>query len=105
MNDTVYMIMRIIITIIAMIISSYVIPYVKSLSDNERLKVLYEAVRTSVYAAEQTVKGTGKGTEKKALALQDITKFLNDHGISVTSAQIDSLIEAAVYEMKRGESA
>ena len=103
MSDMTFAVTRIIITLLAALVSSYIVPYLKSLSENERSKQVIDTIKASVYAAEQTVKGSGKGTEKKAQVLQEITKWLNDHGMIITSDQIDTLIEAAVYELKRGD--
>ena len=52
----------------------------------------------AVSAAEQIYSGPGKGEVKKAYVL----KWLHDRGVMVDGAQLDALIEAAVYELKSG---
>ena len=59
-------------------------------------------METAVKAAEQTIKGDKKGVERKAEVIDLVTAWLVERGINISSEQLDSLIEAAVYGLKEG---
>lgn len=50
----------------------------------------------AVEAAEMIYVGKGKGAEKKAY----VEKYLSEKGFHLDTSEIDSLIEAAVLELK-----
>lgn len=79
----------------AAIITTFVVPYIKSKTTKEQQTQINEWVRIAVSAAEQVYKGPGKGDEKKAYVLT----WLSNHGISIDEDKLDAMIEAAVYEL------
>ena len=89
-------IIRAVIALIATLITSFLIPWIKRKCDEEKLKNIQTWVSIAVYAAEQIFNGPGLGEEKKAYVL----KFLCDHGYTVNADELDAMIEAAVLEMK-----
>ena len=99
MNEITLTITRCIVAIVAALISAYVIPYIKRLSQKEEYQRIVEMIETAVYAAEQTIKGDGKGKEKKEIVVQYACEWLNQHGISISEEQLDALIECAVYNL------
>lgn len=86
-----------IITVIVALISMFVIPWIVQRTSSEKLAKTMKWVLKAVEAAEQIYKESGMGKEKKAY----VECFLNDHGINYDAEQIDALIEAAVFEMKK----
>lgn len=104
MNDLTFMILKIAVSVCTCLVTIYAVPYLNRLSQSAKLQEVLKAVNTAVLAAEQTIKGTGKGAVKKELALAYVTAWLSDHAINVTAEQLDGLIEAAVYGMNAGRT-
>ena len=86
-----------VIGLVSVLITTFLIPYIKSKTNNEQQQALAIIVQTAVQGAEQIYSGTGLGQKKKEWVLQ----HLKDKGINIdansVSAEIDALIEAAVY--------
>ena len=77
-----------IIMLIAALISTRLIPWLKINATEKQRALLEGAVRTAVFAAEQLY-GAGHGQEK----LEDAANYLRSHGYEVDIGEI----EAAVY--------
>lgn len=84
--------------LIGVIITCVLIPYIKSKTTTEQQKEINAWVKIAVSAAEQLFTGSGRGEEKKAYVIA----WLKERGITVDEAELDALIEAAVYELKQG---
>ncbi len=84
-----------IISLVAVIITCALIPYVKSKLSQDELNEVRAWTRIAVIAAEQLYKGNGRGEEKKAY----VVKFLNDKGFKLDTESIDALIESYVKEL------
>ena len=101
MNEITYTILKIVVSVCAALLSAYAIPYLRRLAQDKKLDDIMTAVHTAVSAAEQTVKGDRKGAEKKQMALSYVSDWLTAHSIKITPAQLDGLIESAVYAMNK----
>jgi LL-H family phage holin len=97
MNEITFMILKIVISITAALVTVYLIPYIKSQTKTKQQEEILQMIDIAVKAAEQTLK-TGKA--KKADVIEYMVKWLNEKGIKITDEQLDKLIEAAVYTMK-----
>ena len=84
--------------LIGVIITCVLIPYIKSKTTTEQQKEINAWVKIAVSAAEQLFTGSGRGEEKKAYVIA----WLIERGITVGEAELDALIEAAVYELEQG---
>ena len=84
--------------LIAAVITTIVIPYIKSRTTAQQQAEINAWVRIAVTAAEQIYRGSGRGEEKKAYVLN----WLAERGITLDTNRIDALIEAAVYELNHG---
>ena len=84
--------------LIGVIITCVLIPYIKSKTTTEQQKEINAWVKIAVSAAEQLFTGSGRGEEKKAYVIA----WLKERGITVDAAELDALIEAAVYELEQG---
>ena len=84
--------------LIGVIITCVLIPYIKSKTTTEQQKEINAWVKIAVSAAEQLFTGSGRGEEKKAYVIA----WLKERGITVDEAELDALIEAAVYELAQG---
>ena len=82
-------------TLIAAVITAIVIPYIKSRTTAQQQSQISAWVKIAVTAAEQLYKGSGRGAEKKAYALD----WLHEHGVTVDESKLDAMIESAVYDI------
>ena len=84
------------LTLVFSLVSVYLIPLLKSKVSGEQLETTKFWVNIAVEAAEMIYVGKGKGAEKKAY----VEKYLSEKGFHLDTSEIDSLIEAAVLELK-----
>lgn len=90
-------IVRAALLLICAVVSTVIIPLIRSKVTEQQLHTARTWVTIAVEAAEQIYKGSGMGQEKKAYVLE----FLERKGMRLDVASIDNLIEAAVLELKR----
>ena len=84
-----------VIALIAAIITTFLIPWIKSKIDAAKLAQIVEWVGIAVRAAEQIYNESGMGEEKK----QYVLDFLADKGFTLDPNSINAMIEAAVKEL------
>lgn len=102
MNDITFNILKIIFSICVALVTVYLIPYIKSMCEDKKYKALVDMVAVAVRAAEQTFRQSGMGAQKKEEVVNFISEYMTTHGLSISSYQLDQLIECAVYQMKQG---
>ena len=73
MNIDLTPILQAIIALIAALITSKLIPWIKAKTTNEQQAMLHAAARTLVFAAEQ-IYGAGKGKEKLDYVIRELEK-------------------------------
>lgn len=83
-----------VIALISALISAFLIPWLKTKIDADKLQTIRTYVEIGVKAAEQLYDATD-GPAKKAYVLS----FLAEKGITFDSEVIDKLIEAAVLQL------
>lgn len=88
-------ILQAVIGLIAVVITSVVVPYIRSKTGEAAQESMKEWVKIAVKAAEQLYQGSGRGEEKKAYVLE----WLQARGMTVDEELIDACIESAVYEL------
>ena len=101
MNEVTFVILKIVISVVAALLSAFVIPLLKEKLTDIKYQRLLEMVEIAVRAAEQTIKGSGQGKYKKEDVINYVTSYMLQHGIMITEDQLDELIEAAVYNMNK----
>lgn len=84
--------------LLAVVITSVVIPYIKSKTTAQQQDEINAWVRIAVAAAEQIYRESGQGAVKKEYVLN----WLREHGVTVDESKLDALIEAAVHALKEG---
>lgn len=84
--------------VLCAVVTCVLVPYIKSKTTTEQQKEINAWVKIAVSAAEQLFTGSGRGEEKKAYVIA----WLKERGITVDEAELDALIEAAVYELEQG---
>jgi len=103
MNDIIVEIVQIVVMIATLIVCRYVIPWLKGVIETNNLGVVTTWVTNAVLMAQQVLTSSS-GEEKKQTVTKFIKNLLNTKNISITDEQLDTLIEAAVKEMKIAES-
>lgn len=99
MNNVVYQIATLIISLIGVVLTSLVVPLVKTKVNKNKLTIAEMWVNVAVAAAEQIFSAPQQGTNKKIYVIE----FLNSKGIKLTEEELNVLIEAAVYELNRAK--
>lgn len=78
--------------LLAAVITSVLVPYLRNKTTQQQRDKLLEWVRIAVSAAEQIFSQAKSGTEKK----QYVQELLVSKGYDVSEPEIDAMIEAAV---------
>lgn len=84
-----------VIALIAAIITTFLIPWIKSKIDAAKLAQIVEWVGIAVRAAEQIYNESGMGEKKK----QYVLDFLADKGFTLDPNSINAMIEASVKNL------
>lgn len=93
MNITV--IINAVIALIAAVVSTFLIPWIRSKTTSQQREDLIAWVKIAVAAAEQIYKGSGRGEDKKKYVLD----FLAQSGFTVDTDSVNAAIEAAVKQL------
>lgn len=83
-----------IITIVSLLVTSFLIPYIKQRLSVEKYEDLKKWVNVGVKAAEQ-IYGSKTGQEKK----EYVVSFLKLKGITFDIDEVSALIESEVYKL------
>ena len=97
-RDIIMQALKLIIMVATALITTYLIPWIKSHTDATKLYAVMRWTHEAVYAAEQ-IYGAGTGEEKKKYAEMFLRKVVDAAHINVTPAELHTLIEAAVGQM------
>lgn len=100
MNEITFMILKVIISVSVALITTFLIPFIKSQTKTKQQEEILKIVQVAVQAAEQTLKG---GEVKKEDVLRFMTDWLAKRGITISDEQLDKLIESAVYAMNEAK--
>lgn len=90
------------ITIILLIVSAYVIPFLKSKIGTDKMQLLKDFVEAAVRAAEQLYKPE-EWKLKKDYVTHLVSEKANDLGIGLNEAEIDAVIEGIVNYVKHNK--
>lgn len=104
MDDLIFNLLKIIVACCSILITSYLVPFIKTKLQEAKYAQLLDMVEKAVWAAEQTIKGSGMGKERKAEVTRIVLEWMNDNGIKISLEQLNQLIEAAVFDMNGQET-
>ena len=99
-NEILFNILRIAVVVIGVLITRFLIPWIKSKTEGTNIQIVFSLISELVDAAEQAhygEKGTGK--EKKAEVMNLIKQYCDKHHIGLSEDQISALIESAVWSL------
>lgn len=97
MSDNVYLACRIIATVVGLVMAYYIVPAFKAYIADHVDANINGIITSAVYAAQQTIKDN---SDKKQYVMEQVSKWLDSHGIKIEPEQLDMLIESAVLAMK-----
>lgn len=103
MNEELFKIVLMLVSILATIITSFIIPFIKEKIGSERLEKYEYWANLCVRAAEMLWKESGKGAEKKQYVVNFLNDMFNKNKVVITDEQIEILIESAVKQLKLEE--
>lgn len=87
-----------IITLLAAVITMYVVPWIKEKYTADQLYKIKAVVEIAVYAAEKAY-GAGNGKEK----FKCVERILEDYGIELDTARLNSLVDSTIKKMEQSE--
>lgn len=86
-----------VITLAALLITTFLIPWIKAKVNAEKLAEIQKWATIAVQAAEMIYSESGLGDKKK----QYVKSYLQSKGYTLDIDTIDALIESAVMELKQ----
>lgn len=86
-----------IITLVVVVITTFLVPYLKTKIDENNFAEMYSWVQIAVSAAEMIYSGPGRGEEKKNY----VTQYIESKGYKIDMESINVLIESAVLELQQ----
>lgn len=98
-DETTSILLKVVLGVCFVLITRYLLPYLKTLREDARWHKLIDMVQTAVEAAEQTMTQPGSGADKKKAVIEFVSGWLIRQGVNVTYEELDKLIEAAVKKM------
>ena len=101
MRDIVLELLKLTIMIATMLVTRYLIPWLKAKTQNETMHALIDWAVQAVLAAEQCHQAVS-GPERKAIVTKFIKQILEQKNIALSDDEIDVMIEAAVKQMNAG---
>lgn len=103
MNEIVYEIIKLVVMIAALVVTRYLVPWIKEKIGADKLAVIEKWAKYAVQATQQ-VHWNKPGEDRKAIVTEFLKKVLLAKNISISDEQLDILIEAAVKQMKINEN-
>lgn len=91
---------EILISLLAVVITTYLIPWIKAHTTHKQQEYIRAAAHVAVYAAEKFY-GAGHGDEKLAYAEKVLEE---DYGIYLNMNKLEAVVDAAIKEMEQAES-
>ena len=77
------------LTLIMAVITTFLIPYLKTKIDSNKFEKIRTWAKVAVEAAEMIYVGTGRGEEKKAYVIQ----YLNSKGYTLDADRLRQIVE------------
>ncbi len=96
MSELLFDVLKAVILLVIGVIVRYLVPWIKAKLDGTQLEEIMTWAYKFVQAAEQTIRG---GADKKDYVTKKLKELLIAKNISLSSDQIDALIEGIVNEL------
>lgn len=99
MNDSLFKVIMTLIPVVGVIITGFVIPYIKTKISSAQLDEISQWVTKAVQAAEVLFDIPKSGEEKREYVIDFINKIFNSKKEVITEDQIRILLESAWKQM------
>lgn len=99
--ETLNTIIKAVITLVSVILTTFVVPLIKTKVEAEKLAKIEEYTRLAVRCAEQ-IFTEEEWLRKKEYVLNYISEKAEELGIDVSAADVENIIEGIVNEVKHG---
>lgn len=103
MNEILFEVIKVVVMVAVLIITRYLIPWLKAKIGVDKLAVAEKWVKYAVLKAQQVL-WEKNGQDKKAYVTEFLKEILIAKNIALSDEQLDVLIEAAVKQMKIEEN-
>lgn len=103
MSEIINIIIKIAFAVSSVAITYYILPFIKDLRDKYADEKFRQFLDEAIRSAEQVIKGSGKGAEKKDIVLKTATAWLLKHGIDMSETELNNMIESMVFNMNSKE--
>ena len=104
MNDILFEVLKAVTVLVIVLFTRYAIPWIRMQVDNTKYAWVIQCAELAVRSAEQTILGNKTGPEKKAIVTKFLREQLQQKNISISDEQLNTLIEAAVYTLKKEQA-
>jgi LL-H family phage holin len=104
MSDIIFEILKLVVMVSILLVTRYLVPLISAHVDMTKVNIVATWAKSAVLKAQQ-VMSAKSGEERKAFVTEFLKKILTAKNISISDEQIDTLIEAAVKQMKIDENA
>ena len=101
MKEITFEILKLVIMILAAVLTRYVIPWIRRKTQNETFQTVIDWTLQAVLAAEQ-VYTSKTGAERKRIVTAFVKRIIDEKGIPISDSELDILIESAVKQMNSG---
>ncbi len=101
MNDILFEVLKAATVLAIVLLTRYAVPWIKQQVENTKYAWIIQCTELAVRSAEQTILGSKTEQEKKAIVTKFLKEQLQQKNISISDEQLNTLIEAAVYELKK----
>ena len=91
------------ITLIVLIVSAYVVPWLKTKIKSDKLEQVEKVCQKAVRAAEQLYAPT-EWSEKKTYVRELVVNYAAKHNIDLNMVEIDAIIEGVVNYVKHNKN-
>ena len=98
MRDIVLELLKLTLMIATMLITRYLVPWIKEKTQSEAMHALIDWAIQAVLAAEQAHKAK-TGPERKAIVTRFLKQVLEQKNLALSDEELDVMIEAAVKQM------
>lgn len=102
-SEVTSIVVKLIFAVLTTAITYYVIPFITELTEKYKNERFENFVSDSVFAAEQVIKGSGKGAIRKEKVLKAASEWLKKYNIDISEEELDTMIESVVFAMNHSE--
>lgn len=99
MNDILFEIIKLLLTILIALIGRYAVPYIREMLGAAKFDRIYHWAELAVRWAEQVISEQGQGEKKKAMVVAFLQNVLAKCHVNLTEEQLEVLIESVVKQM------